>query len=96
MKPNPRRVVAAYTGNPGGKPIYPNKVDHGYEDPIAGGSDVMQDLVQDLRHEQGDPKLASVKRDCAAFQVPRRVQDFAGAIEDTILNSGSRGRGRDH
>lgn len=38
--------------------IYPNKIDHGYKDPISGGSDVMQDLVQDLRHEQGQSKLA--------------------------------------
>lgn len=59
MKPDPRRVVARYTGNPDKKPIYPNEIDHGYEDAIAGGSDVMQELVQDLRHEQGSPRKAT-------------------------------------
>lgn len=56
MTPCPKRVVAAYTGNPDGKPIYPNEVDHGYEEPVSGGSDVMKDLVEDLRHEQGTPR----------------------------------------
>jgi hypothetical protein len=43
--------------------IYPNKIDHGYEEPISGGTDVMQDLVNDLRHEQGSSRLATILRE---------------------------------
>jgi len=43
----------SYTGNPGGQPLYPNEIDHGYEEPIRGGTGVMRDLVKSLRHEQG-------------------------------------------
>lgn len=46
-------TAASYSGNPDGKPIYPNEIDHGYNDPISGGSDVMVNLVEDLRREQG-------------------------------------------
>lgn len=34
--------------------IYPNEIDHGYEAPLAGGSDVMQQLQNQLLHEQGN------------------------------------------
>ena len=44
---------AGYQGNPDEKDIYPRDIDHGYEDPISGGSDVMQQLVKNLRREQG-------------------------------------------
>lgn len=44
---------AAYEGNPDGKPIYPVKVDHGYEEPVSGGTSVIKDLVYTLRKEQG-------------------------------------------
>lgn len=88
MKPDPRRVVARYTGNPDGKPIYPNEIDHGYEDPIAGGSDVMQDLVNDLRHEQGNPRLAAVSQ----RDIPRPREDWANDDEMWVtVFSGPRG-----
>jgi len=45
--------TASYTGNPDGQPIYPNEIDHGYEKPVSGGSDVMKVLIKDLRREQG-------------------------------------------
>lgn len=45
--------TAGYSGNPDGKDIYPVRIDHGYEQPISGGSDVMQNLVKNLRREQG-------------------------------------------
>ena len=45
--------AAAYSGNPDGKPIYTREVDHGYEEPISGGSNVMVELVENLRREQG-------------------------------------------
>jgi hypothetical protein len=46
--------TASYTGNPDGKPIYPHEIEHGYEEPIAGGSDVMRRLQNQLLHEQGN------------------------------------------
>jgi hypothetical protein len=95
MKPTPsaHRVAQAYSGNPDGKPIYPNKIDHGYEKPIAGGSDVMQNLVQDLRHEQGS-RRASAARVAArvAARIPKPVLDFADVIKETLLNAGVAGR----
>lgn len=45
--------AAGYQGNTDGQDIYPREIDHGYEEPISGGSGVMQQLVQDLRREQG-------------------------------------------
>ena len=52
-------LMASYEGNPDGVPIYPGEADHGYTDAVSGGSDVMQDLVGDLRKEQGNPRLAA-------------------------------------
>ena len=51
---------AGYSGNPDGKDIYPVKIDHGYDMPISGGSDVMQHLVKNLRAEQGSPMASRV------------------------------------
>lgn len=45
---------AGYKGNPDGKDIYPNEVDHGYDEPLAGGHDVMRRLQNQLVHEQGN------------------------------------------
>lgn len=47
---------AGYTGNPGGKDIYPNQMDHGYNQPLAGGTDVMVQLQNQLVTEQGHPE----------------------------------------
>ena len=43
-----------YSGNSDGKPIYPNDIEHGYEEPIAGGTDIMRKLQNQLLHEQGN------------------------------------------
>jgi hypothetical protein len=53
FRPAGEAKTAGYTGNPDGKDIYPARIDHGYETPISGGSDIMQRLVKDLRQEQG-------------------------------------------
>ena len=61
--------TASYSGNPNGKPIYPNEIDHGYDQALSGGTDVMQRLVNRYKHEQGDvvpqrpvnPKVASLE-----------------------------------
>ena len=36
--------------------IYPVKIDHGYEEPLSGGTDVMKRLQNQLRKEQGLPE----------------------------------------
>jgi len=69
--------VAAYSGNPDGSSIYPADIDHGYGEPLAGGTDVMRKLQNQLLHEQGNdewrrpesPKLA-VSRDDSYFVLP--------------------------
>jgi hypothetical protein len=45
-----------YSGNPGGKPIYDHKIDHGYEEPLSGGTDVMRRMQNQFRKEQGLPE----------------------------------------
>lgn len=49
-------IADAYEGNPSGKPIYPNKIDHGYDQPLSGGWDIMKRLQDKLLHEQGSPE----------------------------------------
>ena len=49
-------VNEAYEGNPDGEPIYNRKIDHGYDVPVAGGTDVMQQLQKNLLREQGRAK----------------------------------------
>jgi hypothetical protein len=51
-----KRREAGYRGNPGGKDIYENDVEHGYGEPLAGGTDVMRKLQNRLLHEQGRPQ----------------------------------------
>lgn len=57
--------AASYGGNPDEEPIYPHAVDHGYGEPLAGGTDVMRKLQNRLLHEQGreerpeSPRLAT-------------------------------------
>ena len=64
-----RYLDAGYSGNPNGADIYPNKVDHGYGEPLAGGTDVMRKLQNRLLQEQGNeprpesPRLASYRND---------------------------------
>jgi len=63
---------SGYKGNPDGKDIYPNEINHGAKgEPLAGGTDVMRRLQNDLLHEQGNdtwrrpesPKVASLPAD---------------------------------
>ena len=46
--------LASYEGNPDGRPIYPNEIQHGYGEPLAGGHDVMRRLQNNLLYEQGN------------------------------------------
>ena len=60
--------LASYKGNPGGQSIYPAEIDHGYDQALAGGSDVMKRLQNQLLREQGgiprpaNPHLAGAHR----------------------------------
>jgi len=51
--------LGAYSGNPDGKPIYDHEIDHGYGQPLAGGTDVMRRLQNQYRKEQGLPERPS-------------------------------------
>lgn len=65
--PTRRRLIllASYDGNPDGKAIYPGKMDHGYDQALSGGHDIMKRVVDNLRIEQGseprdpNPRLAA-------------------------------------
>ncbi|MDB4278173.1 hypothetical protein N9917_01085 [Deltaproteobacteria bacterium] len=54
----------SYDGNADGKAIYPGKMDHGYDQALSGGHDIMKRVVDNLRIEQGskprdpNPRLA--------------------------------------
>lgn len=60
-----RFIRGAYSGNPDGKPIYDVKIDHGENQALSGGHDVMKRLQDQYRIEQGhaprepNPRLAS-------------------------------------
>lgn len=55
---------AAYSGNPDGKPIFDVKIDHGEDQPLSGGWDIMKRLQDRYLVEQGkkprdpNPRLA--------------------------------------
>lgn len=49
-------LLAGYKGNPDGKDIYKNEVDHGYDQALSGGHDIMKRLQDKLLHEQGRPE----------------------------------------
>jgi hypothetical protein len=79
MKP-PRKPIsprgrrwAAYSGNPDGKPIYPVEVDHGDNQALSGGFDVMKRLQDRYRIEQGhqpreqNPRLAAQRVEAYLF-----------------------------
>jgi hypothetical protein len=67
------RMAATLNGDPDSASIYPNKINHGYDQPLAGGTDVMKRLQDKLLHEQGrperekNPKIGSTQRVAQAF-----------------------------
>lgn len=63
MKPS--RLAAAdsrYKGNPDGKPVYNHVVDHGVDQPLSGGFDVMKQLQNEYLKEQGRPERENTPR----------------------------------
>lgn len=66
-----RYKKSSYVGNPSGDSIYPVKVDHGYGEPLAGGTDVMRKLQNRLLVEQGrEPRPESPRLAATKFQTP--------------------------
>lgn len=67
------KSAATLNGDPDSATIYPNKINHGYDQPLAGGTDVMKRLQDKLLHEQGrperekNPKIGSLQRVAQAF-----------------------------
>jgi len=60
--------------------VYPNEIDHGYERPIAGGSDVMQKLQKEFLIEQGEAPLPeSAKRVASSLIQPLSLQPDYGS-----------------
>jgi hypothetical protein len=85
----------AYTGNPNGQGIYPNEIDHGYTEPLAGGTDVMRKLQNQFLHEQGreqrpdSPRLAAEKYKTPAVRNPfYSLSDGAVGMESAVKSEG--------
>jgi len=51
-----------YKGNPDGEPVYNHVVDHGVDQPLSGGSDVMKQLQNEYLTEQGRPQREDTPR----------------------------------
>ena len=79
--------MSAYSGNPDGKPIYPVEVDHGDNQALSGGFDVMKRLQDRYRIEQGhqpreqNPRLAA---DAPEMQLNGRRVKVNDAFLDQI------------
>jgi len=90
---------AGYKGNPDGKDIYPNEIEHGYGEPIAGGTDVMRQLQNKLIHEQGDavpqrpesPRMASQLSLSSGKPDPKMTAALKQRAERKLLRSRSKG-----
>ena len=65
----------SYDGNPDGKPIYDHDIDHGYDQPLAGGTDVMRRLQNQYLREQGRPERPSNPQIPKAARVAARYLD---------------------
>lgn len=76
---------ASYSGNPDGKPIYPEDINHGEDRPLGGGTDVMQHLQNQLRIEQGRKPRPENPRIAGG---PEWVMDrpFLGRVNDAFVN----------
>ena len=64
-------LLKKYAERPETTDIYPHNMDHGWTEPLAGGTDIMRRVQNQFRHEQGlptrpdsetVPKVAAVAR----------------------------------
>jgi hypothetical protein len=67
---------ANYKGNPDGKPIYPNSMDHGYDKPISGGTDVIKNLRETYLKEQGNTHFVAKSGSRDYFDYQEKAQTF--------------------
>ena len=82
-----KKACDTYIGNPNGQGIYPNEIGHGYDEPLAGGTDVMRKLQNQLLHEQGrDPRPESPR--LAAVAKPS-VPKLRKPLADTVAKVGA-------
>jgi len=55
LRPALLPILKKYAEKPETTDIYPHKMDHGWTEPLAGGSDIMRRVQNQFRHEQGLP-----------------------------------------
>ena len=55
LRPARLPILKKYAEKPETTDIYPHKMDHGWTEPLAGGSDIMRRVQNQFRHEQGLP-----------------------------------------
>jgi len=72
--------MSGYEGNPGGKDIYPVKVDHGYDEPLSGGWDIMKRLQDRLVTEQGRPEWVREPNPRLAAYSPEDADQYAEVV----------------
>jgi len=77
----PFAVKASYEGNPNGQPIYDHAINHGYDEPLAGGTDVMRRLQNQLRKEQG------LSERPPSPEIPKTAGDKLGAAYNAVVGS---------
>ena len=97
MPPSPTRVASAYAGNPDAQSIYPVQVDHGYNESLSGGTDVMRSLQNRLLIEQGrdprpdNPRLAAEKYKTPVLRRPYyEMTDGFGSLEEAASTQSTR------
>lgn len=90
-------LASSYSGNPDDQGIYQNTVDHGYEEALSGGTDVMQRLQNQFRIEQGrEPrpegsKVAARKGQLRAELENISLPHFVSVRMRAVPDSGWRG-----
>jgi len=82
---------AAYSGNPDGKPIYDVNVDHGEDQALSGGHDIMKRLQDRYLKEQGSLEREKNPRLARGANLNRVIRQKANA---KLSRAGLDGNGR--
>lgn len=89
-------ILKKYAEDPKTTDIYPHKMDHGWTEPLAGGSDIMRRVQNQFRHEQGlptrpdsevVPKVAGDTRLPVSTDIRHPyyyMTDYMGSLEDAL------------